>query len=296
MCSPPWRSPRSALGPGALRARRDPVRARLRARAAPALARCDRGGRRVAADVVWWLLLRDTVERPYAEVERFSASASDSSPATRASSSAIPRLAAAAARRAGPRVACVSETQFPPDAASPSRSGLGALRPALLALGSNPGYGVIWRCLHATRVPERLLPIACLAALAAVAIACVSETQACNSSPRSPQSPSPPTCGCRSTAPSSPTRGTQSYAASPRRRRGGCSSCRRSRRTTTPAACTSTTRCGRQGAAARLCHLQRPGAIAPPGSCPSAHASWESVSSSRIETASRNRRGLLPER
>ena len=27
--------------------------------------------------------------------------------------------------------------------------------------------------------------------------------------------------------------------------------------------------------------------IAPPGSCPSAHASWESVSSSRIETASR---------
>jgi hypothetical protein len=61
--------------------------------------------------------------------------------------------------------------------------GLGALVPCLLALGSNlPGYGLLWRNtpLHSTRVPERLLPIACLClgALAAVAIACVSETQA----------------------------------------------------------------------------------------------------------------------
>ena len=61
--------------------------------------------------------------------------------------------------------------------------GLGALVPCLLALGSNlPGYGLLWRNtpLHATRVPERLLPIACLclAALAAAAVACVSETQA----------------------------------------------------------------------------------------------------------------------
>ena len=61
--------------------------------------------------------------------------------------------------------------------------GLGALVPCLLALGSNlPGYGLLWRNtpLHSTRVPERLLPIACLClgALAAVAVACVSETQA----------------------------------------------------------------------------------------------------------------------
>jgi hypothetical protein len=61
--------------------------------------------------------------------------------------------------------------------------GLGALVPCLLALGENlPGYGLLWRNtpLHATRVPERLLPIACLclAGLAAAAIACVSETQA----------------------------------------------------------------------------------------------------------------------
>ena len=60
--------------------------------------------------------------------------------------------------------------------------GLGALVPCLLALGANlPGYGLLWRNtpLHATRVPERLLPIACLclAALVAAAIACVSETQ-----------------------------------------------------------------------------------------------------------------------
>ncbi len=61
--------------------------------------------------------------------------------------------------------------------------GLGALVPCLLALGSNlPGYGLLWRNtpLHSTRVPERMLPIACLclAALAAAAVACVSETQA----------------------------------------------------------------------------------------------------------------------
>ena len=175
----------------------------------------------------------------------------------------LPRLAAAAPRRAGLGCLCFRNT------ISSGRGlalvlGLGALVPALLALGSNqPGYGVIWRHtpLHATRVPERLPPIACLclAALAGVAIACVSETQpARGSSPRSPRSPSPPTCGCRSTTRSSPTRGTRSTPASPRRRRGGCSSCRRSRRTRTPAACTSTTRCRRQGAAARLCHLGAP--------------------------------------
>jgi hypothetical protein len=60
--------------------------------------------------------------------------------------------------------------------------GLGALVPCLLALGSNlPGYGLLWRHtpLHSTRVPERMLPIACLClgALAAAAIACVPGTQ-----------------------------------------------------------------------------------------------------------------------
>jgi hypothetical protein len=43
--------------------------------------------------------------------------------------------------------------------------GLGALVPALLALGGNlPGYRTLWAHtpLHSTRVPERLMPIACL--------------------------------------------------------------------------------------------------------------------------------------
>ena len=54
--------------------------------------------------------------------------------------------------------------------------GLGAAVPCLLALGASlPGYEALWRhtpALHSTRVPGRLLPIACLAiaALAAFAV------------------------------------------------------------------------------------------------------------------------------
>jgi hypothetical protein len=53
--------------------------------------------------------------------------------------------------------------------------GLGALVPILLALGSNlPGYHTLWRNLpglHHTRVPERLMPVACLALAALVGLA-----------------------------------------------------------------------------------------------------------------------------
>jgi hypothetical protein len=53
--------------------------------------------------------------------------------------------------------------------------GLGALVPALFALGANlPGYETLWRHLPGlrhTRVPERLMPIACLALAALVAVA-----------------------------------------------------------------------------------------------------------------------------
>ena len=53
--------------------------------------------------------------------------------------------------------------------------GLGALVPILFALGSNlPGYETLWRHLpglHHTRVPERLMPVACLALAALLAIA-----------------------------------------------------------------------------------------------------------------------------
>ena len=53
--------------------------------------------------------------------------------------------------------------------------GLAALLPCLLALGANlPGYETLWRSvpgLDATRVPERFMPIACLALAALVAFA-----------------------------------------------------------------------------------------------------------------------------
>ena len=53
--------------------------------------------------------------------------------------------------------------------------GLAALLPCLLALGANlPGYETFWRHvpgLDATRVPERFMPIACLALAALVAFA-----------------------------------------------------------------------------------------------------------------------------
>ena len=53
--------------------------------------------------------------------------------------------------------------------------GLGAIVPALMALGANlPGYESLWRLLPGlkhTRVPERLMPVACLALAALVGIA-----------------------------------------------------------------------------------------------------------------------------
>jgi hypothetical protein len=53
--------------------------------------------------------------------------------------------------------------------------GLGAVVPVLLALGANlPGYETVWRNLpglRETRVPERLMPVACLALAALVGFA-----------------------------------------------------------------------------------------------------------------------------
>ena len=138
----------------------------------------------LAGVAVWALSLRDATERPYSEVGRYSATLGDF--LTRDPGEferfiylgwLLPVLAIA-----GLGCLCFRNT------ISSSRRvaaalGLGALVPCLLALGENlPGYGLLWRNtpLHATRVPERMMPIACLclAALAAVAIACVSETQA----------------------------------------------------------------------------------------------------------------------
>jgi len=132
--------------------------------------------------VVWALSLRDTVERPFSEVERYSATLGDFLARDPGEFERFVYLGwlTPLAALAGLVGLCCSNTSLR------SRPlaivlGLGAVVPCLLALGSNlPGYGVFWRNtpLHATRVPERLLPIACLclAALVAVAIACVVST------------------------------------------------------------------------------------------------------------------------
>jgi hypothetical protein len=141
------------------------------------------GAGAAAGLLVWALTLRDTVERPYSEVERYSATLLDF---VRRDPGEFERfvylgwlLPVAAAVGLG--LCWINTSPF-------GRRlglvlGLGALVPCLLALGSNlPGYGFIWRNtpLGSTRVPERLMPIACLclAALAAHAIACVGSTQA----------------------------------------------------------------------------------------------------------------------
>jgi hypothetical protein len=142
-------------------------------------------GTAVAAGVlVWALTLRDSVERPYAEVERYSASLGDFLSRDPGEFERFAYLGWLLPIVAVLGIGCLC---FRNTISSGRRLalvlGLGALVPCLLALGANlPGYGLLWRNtpLHATRVPERLLPIACLclAALVAVAIACVSETQA----------------------------------------------------------------------------------------------------------------------
>jgi hypothetical protein len=136
-----------------------------------------------AGGLVWALTLRDAAERPYSEVERYSATLLDF---FRRDPGEFERFVYLGwllplVALAGLGLCWINTNPF-------GRRlglvlGLGALLPCLLALGSNlPGYGFIWRNtpLGSTRVPERLMPIACLclAALAAHAIACVGSTQA----------------------------------------------------------------------------------------------------------------------
>ena len=124
----------------------------------------------VAAGVlVWALTLDDAGGRPFSEVERYSASLGDF---VARDPDAFERfvylgwltpLAAVAGLvvlRGRRRLAAVL--------------GLGVVVPCLLALGANlPGYRMLWEHspLHSTRVPERLLPIACLCLAALVAFA-----------------------------------------------------------------------------------------------------------------------------
>jgi len=135
-----------------------------------------------AGAFVWTLSLRNAAERPFSEVERYSATLGDFLTRNPGAFERFvylgwltPLLAIA-----GLVGLCCFNTSL---RSRPLATVLvvGALVPCLLALGANlPGYGLLWRNtpLHATRVPERLLPIAslCLAALVAVAIACVVST------------------------------------------------------------------------------------------------------------------------
>ena len=132
--------------------------------------------------IVWALSLRDAAERPFSEVERYSATLGDfvtRNPGEFERFIYLGWLTPLAAL-AGLAGLCWFNTSLRSRALA-TVLGLGALVPCLLALGENlPGYGLLWRNtpLHSTRVPERLLPIACLciAALVAVAIACVDST------------------------------------------------------------------------------------------------------------------------
>jgi len=132
--------------------------------------------------VVWALSLRDAAERPFSEVERYSATLGDFVTRDAGQFERFVYLGwlTPLAAVAGLVGLCWFNTSLRSRALA-TVLGLGALVPCLLALGSNlPGYGLLWRHtpFHATRVPERLLPIACLciAALIAVAIACVDST------------------------------------------------------------------------------------------------------------------------
>ena len=134
--------------------------------------------------LVWAVSLRDASERPFAEVERYSASVGDFLARDPGEFERFVYLGWLLPLGAVAGIVCLCRS------GTPLRSralalvlGLGALLPCLLALGSNlPGYELIWRNtpLQATRVPERLLPIACLslAALAALALARFSDGRA----------------------------------------------------------------------------------------------------------------------
>jgi hypothetical protein len=154
------------------------------ARRRPWLGAISAGAALGAGVLVWALTLRGAADRPFSEVERYSATIGDLVSRDPGEFERFAYLGWLLPLAAALGLGCLC---FRNTISSGRRLalvfGLGTLVPCLLALGSNvPGYGLLWRNtpLHSTRVPERLLPIACLclAALAAVAVACVSETQA----------------------------------------------------------------------------------------------------------------------
>jgi hypothetical protein len=110
--------------------------------------------------------------RSFAQVERYSAELSDF--VTRAVGSGVEELVFVGWLT--PLLALVGLVAIRHERGLAVVLGLAALVPCLLALGANlPGYETLWRTvpgLDSTRVPERFMPIACLAiaALAAFAV------------------------------------------------------------------------------------------------------------------------------
>ena len=110
--------------------------------------------------------------RSFAQVERYSAEVSDF--VTRSVGSGVEELVFVG--WAAPLVALVGLVSVRSQRGLATLLGLAALLPCLFALGANlPGYEGLWRRLpglDSTRVPERFMPIACLAiaALAAFGI------------------------------------------------------------------------------------------------------------------------------
>ena len=127
-------------------------------------------GASVAAGVaVWALTLDDAVERPFSDVERYSASVGDFVSRDPGEFERFVYLGWLT-----PLAAVVGFVVLRGRRGLAAVLGLGALVPCLLALGANlPGYRTLWEHspLHSTRVPERLLPIACLCLAALLAFA-----------------------------------------------------------------------------------------------------------------------------
>ena len=107
--------------------------------------------------------------RSFAQVERYSAELSDF--VTRAAGAGVEELVFVGWLT--PAVALLGLAAMRRRRGLAALLGLAAVVPCLLALGANlPGYETLWRNvpgLDATRVPERFMPIACLAIAALVA-------------------------------------------------------------------------------------------------------------------------------
>ena len=99
-----------------------------------------------AGILVWAVSLRDTVERPYTEVERYSATLGDFLARDPGEFERFVYLGWSLPLAAAAGVVLVFQNTISSGRRLALVLGLGALVPCLLALGANlPGYGLLWR-------------------------------------------------------------------------------------------------------------------------------------------------------